>query len=43
MKALVYTGTQQSEIQLLDAPVAGDSESLVDISLCGICGSNMHA
>ena len=43
MKALVYTGTQQSEIQLLDAPVAGDSESLVDISLCGICGSDMHA
>ena len=43
MKALVYTGTQQSEIRHLDAPVAGDGESLVDISFCGICGSDMHA
>ena len=43
MKALVYTGTQQSEIQHLDAPVAGTGESIVDISFCGICGSDMHA
>ena len=43
MKALVYTGTMQSEIRWLDIPVADDGESLVDISLCGICGSDMHA
>ena len=43
MKALVYTGTQQSEIQKLDAPVATTGESVVDISFCGICGSDMHA
>ena len=43
MKALVYTGTQQSEIQRLDAPVASTGESIVDIALCGICGSDMHA
>lgn len=43
MKALVYTGRQESEIRHLDVPVAGDGESLVDISFCGICGSDMHA
>ena len=43
MKALVYTGTMQSEIRRLDMPVAEEGESLVDISLCGICGSDMHA
>ena len=43
MKALVYTGTEASEIRDVDAPVAGVGESIVDISFCGICGSDMHA
>ena len=43
MKALVYTGTEASEIRGVDAPVAGVGESIVDISFCGICGSDMHA
>ena len=43
MKALVYTGTEASEIRNVEAPVAGAGESLVDISFCGICGSDMHA
>ena len=43
MKALVYTGTQMSEIQNLDQPVAGEGQVLVDIAYCGICGSDMHA
>jgi len=43
MKALVYTGTQQSEIRQVDleAPAAG--QVVVDLAFCGICGSDMHA
>ena len=43
MKALVYTGTQMSEIRDVDVPVAGDDQVLVDLAFCGICGSDMHA
>ena len=43
MKALVYTGTQMSEIRDVDVPVAGDNQVLVDLAFCGICGSDMHA
>ncbi|MDA7560445.1 hypothetical protein N8860_01695 [Alphaproteobacteria bacterium] len=34
MKALVYTGTQMSEIRDVDVPVAGDNQVLVDLALC---------
>ena len=43
MKALVYTGTQMSEIRDVDMPIAGDNQVLVDLTFCGICGSDMHA
>ena len=43
MKGLVYTGTQMSEIQELDLPIAGAAQVLVDVAYCGICGSDMHA
>ena len=43
MKALVYTGTQMSEIRDVDMPVEGDNQVLVDLAFCGICGSDMHA
>ena len=43
MKALVYTGTQESQIRQVEAPVAHAGESIVDIAFCGICGSDMHA
>lgn len=43
MKALVYTDTQMSEIQEVEAPTVGENEALVDIAFCGICGSDMHA
>ena len=43
MKALVYTGTEASEIRDVEAPVAAAGESVVDIAFCGICGSDMHA
>lgn len=43
MKALFYTGTMQSEIRDAPDPVADEGEVVVDISHCGICGSDMHA
>jgi len=43
MRALYYTGTMQSELRDAPDPVPGDGEVLVDVSHCGICGSDMHA
>ena len=43
MKALVYTGTNASEIRDVETPVAGTGQSIVDVAFCGICGSDMHA
>ena len=43
MKALFYTGTQQIELRETDEPTVGDGECLVEVSHCGICGSDMHA
>ena len=43
MRALVYTGTQLSEIRNLPAPVCEQGQVVVDLAFCGICGSDMHA
>ncbi|MEM9330431.1 MAG: alcohol dehydrogenase catalytic domain-containing protein [Pseudomonadota bacterium] len=43
MKALVYTDTMQTEFRDEPAPVAASGETIVDLSHCGICGSDMHA
>ena len=43
MKALVYTDTMQTEFRDESDPIAGDGEVVVDLSHCGICGSDMHA
>lgn len=43
MKALYYTGTQQSELREVPEPVAENGMIVVSISHCGICGSDMHA
>ena len=43
MKALVYTGTEQSEIRDLPLPEAGPGQVVVDLAFCGLCGSDMHA
>jgi 2-desacetyl-2-hydroxyethyl bacteriochlorophyllide A dehydrogenase len=43
MKALVYTGTQRSEIRDIDLAPAGPGQVVVDLAFCGICGSDMHA
>ena len=43
MKALVYTATMATEFRDEPDPVAGDGEIIVDLTHCGICGSDMHA
>lgn len=43
MKALVYTATMESEIREVEPPVAVPGHTIVQLALCGICGSDMHA
>ena len=43
MKALVYTGTMQSEIRDVAEPEPGSGQAVVDLAFCGLCGSDMHA
>ena len=43
MKALVYTGTMQTEFRDEPEAIAESNEIVVDLSHCGICGSDMHA
>lgn len=43
MRALVYTDIQQSEMRDEPEPSVLEGQVIVDISHCGICGSDMHA
>ena len=43
MDALVYTDVMRCEFTDYAKPQAADGHTLIDISLCGICGSDMHA
>ena len=43
MRALVYTGTQLSEIRDLPEPVCDQGQVVVGLAFCGICGSDLHA
>ena len=43
MRALVYTGPETLEIRDVADPQAAEGDILLDVSLCGICGSDMHA
>ena len=43
VKALVYTGVQQSEIQDVSLPRPETGQVVVDLAFCGLCGSDMHA
>lgn len=43
MRALYYTGTQEMEVRETQAPYAEPGDCIVDVSHCGICGSDMHA
>ncbi|WRS27539.1 galactitol-1-phosphate 5-dehydrogenase [Oscillospiraceae bacterium MB08-C2-2] len=42
MKALVYKGPKQLEIEQRPVPVPKDGELLLKIKACGICGSDIH-
>jgi len=42
MKAMVYTGCEQLEIQELPKPQPGKGGVLLKIRACGICGSDVH-
>ena len=43
MKALVYSGTMQSEISEMALADVGAGEVIVDVHQCGICAYDMHA
>ena len=43
MKALVYTGTRQIEIQDIPKPESGDDGVIVKVAAAGICGSEVEA
>ena len=43
MKALVYTGTMQSEIRDVEPTAAEAGQVVVNVHQCGVCGSDMHA
>ena len=43
MKALVYTGTKETEIRDEPEPAPGPGEALVAVEAVGICGSDLHA
>jgi (R,R)-butanediol dehydrogenase / meso-butanediol dehydrogenase / diacetyl reductase len=42
MPAAVYVGDGALEVQTLPVPTVGDDEVLVEVSHCGICGSDLH-
>ena len=42
MKALVYRGPKQLEIEQRPVPVPGEGELLLKVKACGICGSDVH-
>jgi threonine dehydrogenase-like Zn-dependent dehydrogenase len=43
LKAVVYTGDSSAEYTDVDDPIAQDGQTIVALSYCGICGSDMHA
>jgi len=43
MPAAVYQGPGLVALERLPVPVPGDDEVLVEVSHCGVCGSDLHA
>ena len=43
MKALFYTGTEETEYRDAPEPDPGPNDALVEVEAVGICGSDMHA
>jgi 2-desacetyl-2-hydroxyethyl bacteriochlorophyllide A dehydrogenase len=42
MAAAVYVGDGEIEVQQLPVPAVGPTEALIEISHCGICGTDLH-
>ncbi|HVM68522.1 MAG TPA: alcohol dehydrogenase catalytic domain-containing protein, partial [Gaiellaceae bacterium] len=42
MKALVWHGTRSLAYEDVDEPAAGPDEVVLEVSLAGICGSDLH-
>jgi len=42
MRAAVYVGDAQIEVQDLPVPTLGAGDALVEVSHCGICGTDLH-
>lgn len=42
MPAAVLKGPGRLEVEEVDVPVLGDGDVLVEIDLCGVCGSDLH-
>ena len=42
MRALVFSATQRIQLENVDDPVCGSNEVLIQVSNCGICGSDIH-
>jgi len=43
VQAALITGRHRVELREFDEPVVGDTDVVVDISLCGVCGTDAHA
>jgi len=42
MPAAVYVGDGAIEVQALPVPALGPADALVEVSHCGICGTDLH-
>lgn len=42
MKALVYTGPKRLSIDTIDRPSPADSDVLIRVLYCGVCGTDIH-
>jgi (R,R)-butanediol dehydrogenase/meso-butanediol dehydrogenase/diacetyl reductase len=42
MPAAVYVGDGRIEVQRLPVPVPGSAQALIEVSHCGICGTDLH-
>lgn len=42
MKAIVFPTTKQLEIQSVDDPSCGDDDVVIEVTSCGICGTDLH-
>src|SRR4051794_41877034 len=42
MKAAIFKGIKDLQVEEVPTPEAGPSDVVVEVSACGICGSDLH-